>query len=208
MRYWPGWAWLKERIDSGEFGAVRSAFFQRLGSRPGWGGGFYDDPRRCGGALFDLHIHDADFVWWCFGMPGAVSTRGTLDHACTFYRYENLPGSRQNPGLVVAEGGWMGQPGWKFRMRYLVAFDEALADFDIGREPALLVCRGESSHAVELPPGAGYRYQARAVVSALTGAGGCAVPMEDAVRVTGLVEAERRSLESGREVEIKPQSAS
>jgi predicted dehydrogenase len=61
MRFWPGWEWLKERIEAGEFGRVRSATFQRVGAPPDWSA-FYGDYARSGGPLHDLHIHDADFI--------------------------------------------------------------------------------------------------------------------------------------------------
>ena len=75
MRFWPAWAWLCERVREGTYGAVRSAAFQRLGTRPGWGGGFYEDDSRTGGALVDLHIHDADFVRWVFGAPDELRSK-------------------------------------------------------------------------------------------------------------------------------------
>lgn len=63
MRFWPGWDWLQAKVQDASAGRVKSAVFQRLGSQPTWSG-FYADPARTGGALVDLHIHDADFVRW------------------------------------------------------------------------------------------------------------------------------------------------
>src|SRR5438045_944041 len=57
MRFWPAWAWLKERIDDGQFGRCFSASFTRLAAMPRWSG-FFADGKRSGGALVDLHIHD------------------------------------------------------------------------------------------------------------------------------------------------------
>ena len=122
MRFWPGWDWLREHIRRGSFGAVRSAVFSRLGTRPGWNPNFYQDPRLSGGALFDLHIHDADFVRWCFGAPISVSSSGSLDHVTTLYRFEN------GPAHVVAEGGWDHTSGFAFRMRYVVVFEHATVE--------------------------------------------------------------------------------
>ena len=97
-------------------------------TRPGGGGGFYEDDSRTGGALVDLHIHDADFVRWVFGAPDELRSTGTTAHVTTLYRY--LDG----PAHVVAEGGWDHSPGAPFKMRYVVVFDEATADFDLGRD--------------------------------------------------------------------------
>src|SRR2546423_323550 len=92
MRFWAAWRWLKERIDDREFGRCVSATFTRLAAMPRWSA-FFADGRRSGGALVDLHIHDADFVYWCFGMPQSVSSSGrvgetrAVDHVTTFYNF-------------------------------------------------------------------------------------------------------------------------
>src|SRR4051812_18935360 len=92
MRFWPAWAWLKGRIDDGEFGQCVSATFTRLAAMPRWSG-FFADGKRSGGAIVDLHIHDADFVYWCFGMPVAVRSSGrvgetsAIDHVTTLYSF-------------------------------------------------------------------------------------------------------------------------
>ncbi|MFO0874910.1 MAG: Gfo/Idh/MocA family oxidoreductase [Phycisphaerales bacterium] len=99
MRFWPGWTWLRERIVDRSFGAVRSATFRRLGSAPAWND-FYRDESRSGGALFDLHVHDTDFVLWCFGRPTSVRSTGSSQHITTLY------GFADGPAHVTAEGGW------------------------------------------------------------------------------------------------------
>ena len=58
---------LKKAIDQKTYGQVKSANFRRLASLPP--GAFYADGKQSGGAILDLHIHDVDFVQYCFGMP-------------------------------------------------------------------------------------------------------------------------------------------
>ena len=99
IRFWPAWAHVRRAIRSGEFGAAKSAVFRRLGCRPGWTG-FYANYEESGGALFDLHVHDVDFVRFCFGDPSALVSTGSLDHVTTLFHFPN------GPSLVVAEGGW------------------------------------------------------------------------------------------------------
>ncbi len=138
MRFWPAWRWLKEAIDAETYGKVKSAAFTRLGSMPQWSS-FYFDERESGGGILDLHIHDADFVRYCFGDPRSVhavgysQTTGDVDHVVTTYDFAGAP------PLVTAEGGWSMRPGFQFVMRYVVNFEDATATFDLHREPQLRV---------------------------------------------------------------------
>lgn len=196
MRFWPGWTWLRERIRDGRYGRVTSAVFQRLGTAPGWARDFYADVNRSGGSLFDLHIHDADFIRWCFGPPREVISTGSLMHVTTIYRYDPDRGPRH----VVAEGGQDFAQGFGFRMRYIVGFENATADFDLGRTPSLMVHREGRSEPVDLPRGAGYDGQVRHMLDAILGArGNCDLlaTIDEAVGVTEMLEAERTSLEKG-----------
>ncbi len=199
MRYWPAWTWLKARVDSGELGAVVSASFQRLGSGPSWGADFYRNHALSGGALIDLHIHDADFISWCFGSPREVASLGTLDHVTTLYRFE------MGPPHVSAHGGWDQHPGFPFRMRYIVTFEGATADWDLTRTPALLLCREGRAEAVEMPAWLGYDGEVRAMVHAIaSGAPSPPTTVEDALRTAEILDAERKSLETGTPVRVTP----
>ena len=188
MRFWPAWAWLKERIDDGEFGAVRSAVFRRLGTRPSWAG-FYADPAETGGALFDLHIHDADFVRHCFGAPDRVEVTGDLDHVSAHYRYD------AGPPHVVAEGGWDHADGFPFRMLYTVIFERATADFDFGRDPQLLLARDGGFAPVEVDDTDGYDGEVRELLGAIAeGRTDLRATCDDAAALTEMLERERAAL--------------
>lgn len=189
MRFWPAWAWLRERVVSGEYGAVRSAVFRRLASPPAWSADFYTNSARTGGALIDLHIHDADFVRWCFGAPDSVDCAGTIDHLTAMYRYED------GPAHVVAEGGWDHTPGFAFQMRYVVVFEEATAEFDLMRDPQVLLSRGGESEAVELPAGDGYVGEVRHLLDRIrTGSGELMSTVPEALELARMLEAQRARL--------------
>ena len=201
MRFWPEWTWLRDTIRSGTYGRVLSASFQRMGSAPAWTD-FYRDTTRSGGALYDLHIHDADFIRWCFGEPREIVSAGTIDHLSTLYRFVGDAA----PLHVVAEGAQNITPGFGFRMRYTVVFERATADFDITRTPTLLLCkdgRADAPAPPSVPPLSAYEIEIRhflaAVVAATTG--GTTPPLtatiDDAVRTTLLLEAEQRSMVGG-----------
>ena len=146
IRFWPGWDWLHERIEQGTYGAVRSAVFRRLASPPAWAPDFYRDSARTGGALIDLHIHDADFVQFLFGMPravvstGFVGRGGSVEHIDTHYHYGGKSMS------ITAEGGWLAQGGCPFEHGYDVYFEDATLKFNSswGLPPQLLTRDGKT----------------------------------------------------------------
>jgi len=191
MRFWPGWYWLKAAIESSAYGAVRSAEFRRLGGIPDWSREFYLDEKRSGGALIDLHIHDADFVRWCFGDPKEVESRGNVNHVVTHYRYDHIPGP------VSAEGGWIPTPGFAFRMEYRVEFETATAQYDSRREQPLRLERDGRYETVPLGSETGYDREIRHFLEAITSdQHNLLVTLDDAEAVTRLLEAERTSLET------------
>lgn len=188
MRWWPGWSWLKERVVSGDLGPVRSAVFRRLGAAPTWTP-FYADETRSGGALFDLHIHDVDFLMWCFGKPDSVQSTGSSRHVTTLYRYAN------GPEHVVAEGGWAMTPAAGFRMQYQVCFERAVAEFELGRTPTLTLHHADRSETPIIASGSGYEGEVSAMVRAVAANDPSGLPtLEDAMEVTKVLLAERESL--------------
>ena len=189
MRFWPAWRWLNERIADQVYGPLRSLSLQRLGSRPDWSP-FYTDASRSGGALFDLHVHDTDFVVACLGQPTAVTCAGTVDAMTTLYHFDHEV-------RVSAEGGWH-HDGFGFRMRYIAAFNEATVDFDLLRDNPLLLCRDGKAEPIDLPAHTGYDGQVRALVDALAEGQPSPLDVADALATHRVLAAERRSL-AGRE---------
>lgn len=204
MRFWPGWAWLAERVREGTYGAIESLTMQRLGAGPTWNAEFYRNPARSGGALADLHIHDADFACWLFGRPTSVDSAGTIDRVTTTYRFANVGGGTM-PRRVVAEGGWH-HPGFAFVMRYIAVFERATVVFDLagGEKPVTVYAEGKTEQPT-LPTMSGYEAEIGHFVEAarVKNSGGeptLRATLEDAALVAEVLEAERRSLEMGREV--------
>ncbi len=193
MRYWPGWDWLKERVVDRKFGHVRAASFTRLGSRPDWSTDFYGNAARSGGALVDMHVHDADVILWLFGRPAEVVSTGSTDHVTTLYRYSG----RYAPAPVTAEGAWMKETGFPFRIRYTVEFEKATADWDLTRDPPLLLSRGGCTEPVPLPRESAYDREVWTMVQAVASGRTPPVTIDDALAAAELLEAEKESLEKG-----------
>jgi predicted dehydrogenase len=183
MRFWPGWSWLQAAVRDARYGAVRGATFQRLGAAPGWNRAFYADRARSGGALFDLHVHDADLAHWLFGAPDTVVATGTSAHVSALWRYA------RGPAHVALEGGWLGA-GFPFRMRYVVEFEGATAEFDLRRAPHLEIARDGRVETPPLEPWTGYDGEVRALLDAVRTGDARGLPtLAEAAAVTRSIQA-------------------
>lgn len=106
LRFWPEYEYLKDSIDNGTYGAVRHIEFKRqYGAH--LKGSWYMDPKLCKMVCFEMHIHDADFVNYVFGLPDSVDSIGIeepdihMSYINTRYMYKN-----NTSVLIQAEGGW------------------------------------------------------------------------------------------------------
>ena len=99
VRFMPPYLKLKHWIESGEFGELRWLSMTRFTGLPGWGQ--WKDKQKdfgiTGGALFDLAIHDIDFVQWVLGKPDSIEAftlPGKLsaqDYVCALWKYNSGP---------------------------------------------------------------------------------------------------------------------
>jgi predicted dehydrogenase len=203
LRFWPGWSWLKEVVDEQTYGRVLAARFRRVSEMPGWSRqGTYSGAAAIGGALFDLHIHDTDFVNFLFGRPaavfstGVIGAAGAIDHVVTQYLYPDGP-------ALHAEGGWLLAKG--FNMLFTFYCERATLDFDLGRGAnALQVCEhGKAPRFVlpEAPDGYGVEinYMLECVARRRPPA---IVTAADAVTALEICEAEEKSVRSGAVVRL------
>lgn len=201
MRFWPGWAWLKQAVEANTYGKVLSAGFRRLSEAPAWSKATYSGNDN-GGALLDLHIHDTDFVQFLFGKPRSVFSTGVtqdgavIHHVVTQYNYPGGP-------PVHAEGGWLLSKG--FRMTYLVQCERATLDFDLARgADALRVIEpGAEPRTVKFDEADGYGVEIRYMIEAVrSGQAPKVVTARDGLRAIEICEAEAKSIRTGAVVEV------
>jgi predicted dehydrogenase len=197
MRFWPGWSWLKEAINDRRYGRVLGARFRRVAEPPGWGQKNFFNGAESGGGLFDLHIHDADFVQFCFGRPRSVFATGyskfsgAIDHVVT--QYEVTSGSS-----VHAEGSWAMVPGFGFSMSYTVNFEKATADYDLARgaDALKLFEEGGPAQTVTFPGPDGYVLELAHIAEAIrSGKPPTIVTPRDGLSAVEICEAEEKSVQ-------------
>lgn len=204
MRFWPGWSWLKEAMADGRYGAVKAARFRRVGEPPAWGREAYFDGAKSGGALLDLHIHDVDFVQFLFGRPRSVYSQGftrysgCIDHVVTQYQVAS-------GATVSTEGSWAMSDGFGFHMGYTVIFEQATADFDLGRgaDALKLFEAGRGARVVPLEPGDGYIRELGYMVECIQQRRAPRlVTAQDGLSAVEICEAEEESIRLGRPVTL------
>jgi predicted dehydrogenase len=200
MRFWPGWAWLKEVAVKKTYGKILAARFRRVSSPPGWSRNTYFKGGDSGGALLDLHIHDTDFVQFLFGRPKSVFSTGlsrfsgAIDHVVTQYKVAG-------GATVYAEGSWLLTQG--FNMGYTVMFERATADFDLARgaDALRLDEEGKPSRTLKLKATDGYGGELRHIIQAIqTRKAPTVVTAQDGLSAVEICEAEEQSVKTGRVV--------
>ncbi|MGH8024038.1 MAG: Gfo/Idh/MocA family protein [Limisphaerales bacterium] len=202
MRFWPEWTWLKQAVERKMFGEVLAARFRRVSEAPRWSKHFHG--AQSGGALLDLHIHDADFVQFLFGKPanvfatGLCRFSGAIDHVIAQYRVANR-------AVVHAEGSWLMTEGYGFNMAFTVNFEKATADYDVARGtetlrlceetrmPRIIKCKGPDAYIGELD------YMANCI---LRGEPTAIVTAEDGSNAVKICEAGEKSIKTHRMVDI------
>jgi predicted dehydrogenase len=208
LRFWPEYLLMKEMIDSGRYGRVRSAVLTRLSAKPQWSwDNWLPDSARSGSAALDLHIHDTDTVQWLFGRPAKVTACGSLEadggvgHIVTTYHYECGP-------LVVAEGAWDLPQPFPFRMDARLVFDTAAVEYSSARTPTLVVYDGKTGQTEHpaVPAVNGYTEELRYFVGCVArGERPARIAPADAAAAVAIVEAEIKSAQTGRTVAVKAQ---
>ena len=132
VRAWPEYRNAWEYYKSGKAGKMLSATFKRIS--PGVKGNswkdWYMDGAISGGAMLDLHVHDADEVNYFFGKPKKVTSfganivsKGAIDHVVTVYDYGDGT-------LVTSEGGWEQSKAATFEMSFNIVCEKATIKLD------------------------------------------------------------------------------
>ena len=205
IRFWPGYDITKEIIESGTYGRVQAATFQRLSLTPSWAWkNWILDGVKSGGASLDMHIHDSDFVHYLFGMPVSVRSFANIgvssdfDHIVTNYIYNHK-------AVITSEGGWMMAPGFGFEMSFNIVLEKATIVFDITKNPSFKICK-ESGETVipELKKGDGYSLEIDHFIKSVRGESVRKITTpKQSLDSLALVLAEKSSARKNKEIILK-----
>ncbi|MEN6384525.1 MAG: Gfo/Idh/MocA family oxidoreductase [Phycisphaerales bacterium] len=205
IRFWPEYAKLKEIIDSGKYGKVMAATFQRLSLTPTWSwNNWLMDKNKSGGAALDLHVHDSDFIQYLFGMPKEVFSQGVkgpskdYDHIVTSYIFKDGK-------VVTAEGGWIMNPGFGFEMSFNVALENATISYNCTQTPTFKIAPAKGKVIIpKVAKGDGYSCELQHFIKAVS-----KMPVPEIITPKAsldsvkLLLAEKKSCASGKKISLK-----
>jgi predicted dehydrogenase len=201
LRFWPEYLYLKDAVDSGRYGKLVKAEFVRRAAKPIWTwNGWMVDAVRSGGAQLDLHVHDVDYVNYVFGRPDTLYSRaiktpatGGYDIVASLFSYKGGP-------EITIDAGWYMPDLFGFRAQYLAIFEHAVIRMDSSSKPNLQVfVEGASAPETVSLEGDAYYSELEFFVNCLREGKSprSKVAPESARQSVELIEAERRSSETG-----------
>lgn len=107
LRFFPNYADLKSKVDSGLIGKVKVAHAKRYSAFPQGVEDWFKDRSKSGGVIMDLLIHDLDFLRW---------TMGEIDSV--FTQFKEVEGKqianvtlKFEDGAIAKASGFWGYPG-------------------------------------------------------------------------------------------------
>jgi len=213
LPFFPEFAYAREAVASGRYGALKAAHLMRVIARPEWSSGI-SDADRSGGPAIDLHIHDTHFVGLVCGVPRAVHSRGVVEggavvHLSTQYLYDD-------PNLAIsAVSGALAQAGRPFAHGFEFYLERATLSYEFANlggqghlaTPLSVILPDGSVERPELPgsgdPVDAFVAELNAAVEAVTsGTPRAELSAELARQALALCHAEVRSVRSGERVAI------
>lgn len=147
---------VKGYIESGIYGDVYRAEFQRYSQTPMWTwNNWILDPELSGGCVIDMHIHDVDLVNYLFGIPEtvrSVMTDKKVKRESVFSQYEMPSGA-----IILTRGDWSLPQKIPFSESALICFEKACVrmrgdDITVYTDDEVITpdVSSESSHVLEM----------------------------------------------------------
>ena len=206
VRFFPEYANAKKLVDAGEVGSPAVVRARRGGGFPAWSD-WFADTHRSGGILFDLGVHEFDWLLWCFGPVERVYAKALtpkleagelekLDMALVTLRHASGCISHVEATWADPKGGGT---------RFEIAGDAGLLVHDSRSLPALSF-RTEARVGSSSPLHEGddpYYRQCLAFAQAIRGEAPLAVTGADGRAAIAVAVAADASLRSGRAVTLE-----
>lgn len=201
VRFWPEYAALSEMIREGVFGSVKNVYLSRLSTHPAWAQ-WHRDPEKSGGGLFDLHIHDIDYLYSVLGDVESVYAVGPQEASGCWNNISTM--LRFSCGVSAIVEGFMDITGpYPFTTMARINGTKAAAEYSNQTGRIMLYEKDFPARTLEI---LGYNPYAREVEYFAD----CVrnqketllMPGKDVVSVLKILEAVRQSLMTGQVIKL------
>ncbi|MBX7165014.1 MAG: Gfo/Idh/MocA family oxidoreductase [Pirellulales bacterium] len=129
LPFFPEYAFAYKAVTSGKYGRLLGGHFKRVISDPLWLRDFWD-PKKVGGPVLDLHIHDAHFIRLLCGMPTSVTSNGRMRGECVEFLSSQFQFADRDLA-VTATSGVINQQGRGFTHGFEIHLQRATLLFDL-----------------------------------------------------------------------------
>jgi predicted dehydrogenase len=211
LRFFAHYTKCRELVQDGGLGKVFFASASRLAEQPRWAD-WFRDPEKSGGALFDLQVHDLDYLMNLFGIPDSVfalgvqSDSGAWDHVVSSLSY---PATK-----LTIEASYRMSSGWPFTSTLRLMGTAGSVEYGFRVQGNVDVLQ-QAQHSLVLYSQAGtatrfeiddpdpYLRELKYFVDVVgTGEKPEAVRPADSRNVIAVLEATKQSLETGKVVDL------
>jgi predicted dehydrogenase len=166
IRFWPEYEYLQACVSDGRYGKLKSLMMERIASYH-VAGSWFNDHKRSGGAILDLHVHDVDWTLMALGQPGKITARGLtgetggIDDISSIWQYGDST-------IVTIRGSWMYSG---FRMSYTAFFQNATVEYHPGTNIGFRVSRlwKGAIQGIQVPQESGYPREMRYFLECVRG---------------------------------------
>lgn len=149
VRFMPPYRKLKEWIDHKEFGALKFISLTRLTGLPSWGQ--WNEKQQkfgsSGGALFDLVIHDIDFLNCTLGVPLKIEAT-CHSGALSSQDYVSAHWYFKDDVTAKIEGGNIFHSSFPFQAGYMARFENASVVYSSQRPEFIQICDDDKVYQV------------------------------------------------------------
>lgn len=131
-RFSKPYAYLKEIVEDGSLGRLKQLFVTRLSTIPKWRlGSNGQNSAANGGVVFDLSIHDIDFVYSILGEPKKI--HGVYEKECASDPNDFFTAALEYEGLSVSVNGGFYTADIAFTKEFYAIFENGDLRFDRSR---------------------------------------------------------------------------
>lgn len=131
VRFMWEYALLKKLNDSQEFGKLKSIVMGRISQNPLWGyENWFNDPKKSGSVVLDLHIHDVDLLRYALGVEPKVEYVVAERYADTKMVNQVISHLRYGDTDAVVEGVWHRAMKFPFITTYRAEFEKRVVYYE------------------------------------------------------------------------------